>query len=153
VRSTSKNQKKAKDRNQWFIVSITSTITFFIGTILGPGFLWEWRKTGTEQAKYELERITKILDVREKLESNILKILDLYKSTNVTNDEKDPIKKAIQKAQREHETRMKWTQKFPVFKNNIEQLEKILAKLENREPRNFSDLRPPPYNLRLLQGD
>jgi hypothetical protein len=127
----------------WYILP---GLTFVLGLVFGQGALWEWRKMGTEQAKYELEKTKQALEVREKLEANILKVLDLYKSANTTNNEKDPIKKA----QLQQETRMKWTQKFPVFKNNIEQLEKLLAKLENREPRDFSDLQPPPYNLRNI---
>jgi len=117
-----------------------------LGGIFGSGALWEWRKTGTEQAKYELEKAKQILDVREKLEGNILKVLEIYRNSDNVGQEKDPIKKEYLS----RDVGRDWKYKFPIIKNNINQLESILAKLENRELRNFDNLQPIPYNLRLI---
>jgi len=122
-------------------VSLTAVITFLLTAFLGQsGWLWEWRKTETEQAKYELERTKQALEVREKLDSNILKVLDLYKNSDNVSRENDPIKKQ----QLLREVEMEWKYKFPTIKNNIDQLESILAKLETREPRNFDHIAPIP---------
>jgi hypothetical protein len=84
--------------------------------------------------------------VREKLEANILKVLEIYKNSDNVGREKDPIKRE----QLSREVGMEWKYKFPTIKNNIDQLETILANLENREPRNFDNIRPIPYNIRVI---
>jgi hypothetical protein len=116
-----------------------------LGGIFGSGALWEWRKTGTEQAKYELDRITKIVDVRQKLEDNILKVLEIYKKNDSMTREDDPFKRQ----QLSREVEMEWKYKFPAIKGNIDQLESMLAKLENREPRNFDHFAPIPVILTI----
>jgi hypothetical protein len=127
-------------------LSLTAVLTFFLTAFIGQsGWLWEWRKTGTDQAKYELEKTKQALEVREKLEANILKVLEIHKNSDNVGREKDPIKNE----QLSREVRMEWKYKFPTIKNNIDQLESILAKLENREPRSF-DFQPTPYNLRVF---
>ena len=131
---------------------LSSTLLLVVGGVLTAflgqsGWLWEWRKTGTEQAKYELDKTRQALEVREKIEANILKVLELYKKSDNVSHEKDPTKE--QQVLRELE--MQWKYQFPTIKNNIDQLESILAKLENREPRNFDHIAPMPYNLKVFR--
>jgi hypothetical protein len=96
-------------------------------------------------AKYELDKLQKITDLRKELEANFTKILDPNRRSDEANNGEDGKNKKNSAVQR-------------IAKNNISslsesvvQLEEALAKLENREPRKFDFLPKTSHQLQILR--
>jgi hypothetical protein len=58
-------------------VSVWTIVTFLIGTLVGTGGLWEWKKIKLESQNQEIERAVKTTDLREKENAQYARILDL----------------------------------------------------------------------------
>jgi hypothetical protein len=146
--TTWKTRKKATERHKLLKIGL-AVLTFIFGILVG---LW-WNdkqstvnqltydlvrtKADLEKAKFELEMTSRVSDIRNNIEATFLKILDLYRkhSTLVEAADKRSRKEDRDKTKREIETI--WKYEFPPLKDNLIQLETMLANLENREPRNF----------------
>jgi hypothetical protein len=160
--TTWKQRKKATQRNKLLRIGL-ATVAFFFGVLVG---LW-WNdqqsivnqltydlvrtKVDLEKAKFELEKTSKISDVRQNMEGTFLKVLDLYKkySTLVEAAEKNPRKEHRDKTKREIEA--VWKHAFPPIKDTLTQLETMLANLENREPRNVDLLVMEPFIPQIIR--
>src|SRR5262245_30281243 len=89
------------------------------------------------QAKVELDKASKISNIRHNIEAVLLKILDVNskQSKRVEVVEKNMNKNTREKAKRELELR--WASEVSPLQEQLTQLEQTLSELENREPRNF----------------
>jgi hypothetical protein len=97
------------------VAAIWLLLTSLAGFVLGPGFLWEWRRTGIESARLDLDTIRASLELREKMNQTLQEL---------GIPEKD---------QRLRQAKIDY----------FNALEKNLARLEGRAP-NLYVLRPPP---------
>jgi hypothetical protein len=94
-------------------------------------------------AKVELDKASKISNIRHNIEAVLFKILDVNskQSKRVEVAEKNMNKNTREKAKRELELR--WASELSPLHDQLTQLEQTLSELENREPRNFDLLGPP----------
>jgi hypothetical protein len=141
VRAKSKKRKKARDHS-----NVSTVITLIVGAVLGSGALWSWKQ-------YELQIITKRIEMAEKIQANIISILALYnKNAELLNETgKDPNGR-LEKAEINMQISRIWDHEFPILEANLKTYEAILAKLENRNPRDFHLGTPPrtaPTNVQL----
>jgi hypothetical protein len=59
-------------------ISVSSTIIVsLVSFLLGPGFIWEWRKTDIESARLDIERARASLEIREKMNPMLVQLLKL----------------------------------------------------------------------------
>lgn len=68
------------DTMNWFRKKVSKiwVILFSILTfVLGPGFFWEWRKSKVESGRLDIERARASLEIREKMTSLLLEIIEL----------------------------------------------------------------------------
>jgi len=148
VQTTWKHRKKAAKRQKVLTIGL-AVFTFLFGALAGH---WWSSKHGTVQqlthelertqfdlatAKSELEKMSKISDIRNNLEADVLQIFAVYRkhSKLVEAVDKNVSKNIRDKTKRELE--MLWKSDFPPLKDDLTQLESTLSKLENREPRDF----------------
>lgn len=129
-------------------VSAWTIVTFLIGTLVGTGGLWEWKKIELDAQSQELERAVKTTDLRDKENDQYAKILDLTNEyINAANDySKAPTPQL-------HNKIVQLKSQLDVIKDNFTTLEDKLAQLEGRKPRNIPiDFIPPdpPTNLRAV---
>ena len=148
MQTTWKHRKKAAKRQKVLTIGL-AVFTFLFGALAGH---WWSSKHGTVQqlthelertqfdlatAKSELEKMSKISDIRNNLEADVLQIFAVYRkhSKLVEAVDKNVSKNIRDKTKRELE--MLWKSDFPPLKDDLTQLESTLSKLENREPRDF----------------
>jgi len=129
-------------------LSAWTIATFLIGTLVGTGGLWEWKKIELESQNQEIERAVKTTDLREKENDQYAKILDLTNEyINAVNDySKVPTPQL-------HNKIAQLKSQLDVIKDNFTTLENKLAQLEGRQPRNIPiDFIPPapPTGLRAV---
>jgi hypothetical protein len=146
--TTWKQRKKVAKRKKLFRIGLAA-VPFFFGVLVG---LWWNDKQSTvqqltydlmraqfnlAQAKVELDKASKISDIRNNIDAVLLKILDVNskQSKRVEVAEKNTNKKTREKAKRELE--MRWASELSPLQDQLTQLEQTLSELENREPRNF----------------
>ena len=55
----------------WVILSSLASF------VLGPGFLWEWQRSGIERARLDIDRGRASLEIREKMNATLLEIIEL----------------------------------------------------------------------------
>lgn len=145
---TWKQRKKVAKRQKLFRIGLAA-VPFFLGVLVG---LW-WNDTQSTvqqltydlmraqfdlaQAKVELDKASKISNIRHNIEAVLLKILDVHskQSKRVEVAEKNMNKNTREKAKRELELR--WASALSPLQDQLTQLEQTLSELENREPRNF----------------
>jgi hypothetical protein len=145
---TWKQRKKVAKRQKLFRIGLAA-VPFFLGVLVG---LW-WNDTQSTvqqltydlmraqfdlaQAKVELDKASKISNIRHNIEAVLLKILDVNskQSKRVEVAEKNMNKNTREKAKRELELR--WASALSPLQDQLTQLEQTLSELENREPRNF----------------
>jgi hypothetical protein len=145
---TWKQRKKVAKRQKLFRIGLAA-VPFFFGVLVG---LW-WNDTQSTvqqltydlmraqfdlaQAKVELDKASKISNIRHNIEAVLLKILDVNskQSKRVEVAEKNMNKNTREKAKRELELR--WASALSPLQDQLTQLEQTLSELENREPRNF----------------
>jgi hypothetical protein len=146
--TTWKQRKKVAKRQKLFRIGLAA-VPFFLGVLVG---LW-WNDTQSTvqqltydlmraqfdlaQAKVELDKASKISNIRHNIEAVLLKILDVNskQSKRVEVAEKNMNKNTREKAKRELELR--WASALSPLQDQLTQLEQTLSELENREPRNF----------------
>jgi len=142
VRAKSKNRKKARDYSKFIPI-----LTLISGIIAGN--LWPWKQADINRANYELDKTSKIIEIRNNIDTNIIKLLALYKkhteltrelSKNYSEDNRERISR---------ETDNIWKYEYPSIESNIKQLEAVLSKLENRDPRMFNFPLPPLTGLKI----
>ena len=148
MQTTWKHRKTAAKRQKVLTIGL-AVFTFLFGALAGH---WWSSKHGTVQqlthelertqfdlakAKSEREKMSKISDIRNNLEADVLQIFDVYRkhSKLVEAADKNVSKNIRDKTKRELE--MLWKSDFPPLKDHLTQLESTLSKLENREPRDF----------------
>jgi hypothetical protein len=52
-----------------------------LGLLLGPGFIWEWRKTDIERGRLDIQRANASYDLRQKMTPLLLEIIKLPQNT------------------------------------------------------------------------
>ena len=72
MRAKSKNRKKARDYSKFIPI-----LTLISGIIAGN--LWPWKQADINRANYELDKTSKIIEIRNNIDTNIIKLLALYK--------------------------------------------------------------------------
>jgi hypothetical protein len=116
----------AKSRNSTWVV-----VAFLGGsTLLGSGSLWQWKQSKLGTQKQELETIVKTTDLRQQEIDQYSRIIELTSEYINDNEQysKNPSSDLDLKIQ-------KLKLRLDVMKENFKTLEKNLALLENREPR------------------
>jgi len=146
-------------KNPWTASPLFLGLTFVVGLLLGAGGVWLWtyravQQTRTElatatyhlnMAKYELDKLHKITDLRKELDANFTKILDVNsRSDEANNGENGKYKKKIEGQRIAKNNISSWSE-------SVMQLEEALAKLENREPRKFAFLPKTSHQLQILR--
>jgi hypothetical protein len=146
--TTWKQRKKVAKRQKLFRIGLAA-VPFFFGVLVG---LW-WNDTQSTvqqltydlmraqfdraQAKVELDKASKISNIRHNIEAVLLKSLDVNskQSKRVEVAEKNMNKNTREKAKRE--LALRWASELSPLQDQLTQLEQTLSELENREPRNF----------------
>jgi hypothetical protein len=113
-------------------VSIWAVVTFLIGTLVGTGGVWEWKKVEIEAQKQQVEKTVQTTELREKENEQYSKILDL---TNVYIGTVDQYSKAPSPQLNNKILQLK--AQLEVMKDNFTTLENNLGQLEGRQPRNI----------------
>jgi hypothetical protein len=148
VQTTWKHRQKAAKRQKVFTIGL-AVFTFLCGALAGHWWstqhsrvkqlTYELERTQFDlaQAKFALEKTSKLADIRHNLAAVVLQILDVYRKQSklVEVADNNASKNIRDKTKRELE--MMWKSAIPPLKDRLTQLESTLAKLENREPREF----------------
>lgn len=105
-------------------------LALIVGTLIGPGFIWQWWQYGREGKKQELEEIIKTTDLRRQENDLYAKIIDL--SNEYINADHEFAKTPSD----ELRTRMAQQDlELGMMKDNFMALEAKLSHLESRMPR------------------
>jgi len=117
----------------WWVV-----ISFFIGTFLGSGAIWQWFNVNLAEAQLELNKQKHIIELRDRIEDSLFKINRLSReSLNIKDSSKiSKFKKAQIKSESE------------VLIQDLMEFEKQLAKMENRAIRHI--VIPSPFPDKIL---
>jgi hypothetical protein len=164
--TTWKPRKKAAKRQKVFMMEL-AVLTFLCGIVAGywlgykhskvHQLTYELEKTQRDlaqaksQAKLELEKVSKISDMHNNIETVLLRFFDVYRkhSKVVEAADKNVSKNKRKKTKQELETM--WESEFSPLKDHLTQLENTLSELENREPRDFDLPAPPSMMLREMR--
>ena len=124
----------------------TPLLSLIIGALIGPGFFWQWRQSGIEIKKQELDEAEKTTDLRAREDDIYAKIIEL---SNEYIQDTDQYSKAPS-----DELRIKIVQqnsRLEAMKDDFTTLEAKLAHLEGRTPRTIplSFLPPKPPTLAI----
>lgn len=120
-------------------ISVWTIIAFLIGTLVGTGSLWEWKKSKIEAQGAEIDKVVKTTDLREKEIDQYVKILAL---TNEYVNDLNQYSKTPNPDLNNKIVQMRSQLNF--MKSNFTILENELAGLEDRQPRNIPiDFIPP----------
>ena len=121
-------EKLSDKKHKW-----TPIITFVLGLLLGSGSIWQWMNVRIQNEKLSLEKMTQSVALREKISAKLLEVLKLIKDEDLKRQEV--------------------RQKYRMIEDDLLELERKLAKIEEREPRAFQyqDLIPPmpPASFRI----
>ena len=126
-------------------VSAWTIVTFLIGTLVGTGGLWEWKKVKVDAQSQEIERAVKTADLREKENDQYAKILELTNEyinavSQHSKARKTPLNDDILLGNRIVQLKSQ----LGVMKDNFKALENKLAQIEGRQPRDIPiDFIPP----------
>lgn len=101
-----------------------------------------------DTTRLELEKISKVSDIRKNIEAIFLQIFDVHRkhSKIVEAADKNVSKNKKDKTQRELE--IMWESESLPLKKDLTQLENTLSELEEREPRDFNIFDHPPMTSR-----
>ena len=149
--------KLRKDRKT--VSPLLPVLTFVVGVLLGAGGVWLWTQGAVKQAraaletttyhlqmaKYELDRLHKITDLRKEIDTNVTKILDGNRKSaevNTGGNGKDKKSMEVQRMSKNN---------LSSLSEKVAQLEETLAKLENREPRKFDFFPKASNQLQILR--
>jgi hypothetical protein len=127
-------------------VSGWTIFAFLIGTLVGTGGVWEWKKIELEAQSQEIERAVKTADLREKENDQYAKILDLTNEyINAVNEYSKPRNPQLSSQIVLSNKIVQLKSQLDVMKDNFKALENNLAQIEGRQPRNIPiDFIPPP---------
>ena len=109
---------------------LVPVVTFLIGAVLGPGFLWQWRHSGIETQQHELEKTMKEEDLR-KAE------IDQYAALMNMSNEYIKVRDENAKASTPTLSMRIWqlNDQMNIAVGNLRDTEAKLARLEERPPR------------------
>jgi hypothetical protein len=121
-------------RHNWVIIS------FVVGTLIGPGFLWQWKASGLADKKQQLDFDVETTDLRSKeidLYGQIVVLANEYLKDSATYAKSPSVQLSTEMNQQEI--------RLDMLKDNFSALEGKLAGLEDRKPRNISLVFYPPH--------
>ena len=72
---------------------IWPVITFLIGTFIGSGAIWEFKKIQLENEKFEFEKTKESIQLREKITQTLIKINELNNEFYKLLEEDKPLSK------------------------------------------------------------
>ena len=134
--------KSQKPLGQWVVLS------FVIGTLFGSGALWQWKDLQLKEKSQQLETVQGTAELRQKIDAlytRILEITDQFiKADNSYRQRPDP---------ETNNQLVRLKSQLDIAKDDFLSLEKQLAAIEGRAPRNIPiDLvpPPPPTGLRIV---
>lgn len=135
--------KITKDSLVWAIIAL------LVGTVFGSGSIWQWQKNRLDREKFELEKMTKSIDMRKRVD-------DLLSDIIALSDEYIRVSNSYYKTRNPSDgNEMKrLITRLDVLKNDFKTIEKNLSFLEGREARKIQlEFIPPapPTNLRIIQ--
>ena len=127
-------------------------LTLLLGTVGGSGAMWQWDNSQINHVRAKLETTTKVIEIREKIESNILRMLEFSKKYSDLDAEMNNTSEKSKVENIKAEIIRIQEYAMPLLMTDIIHLENILSKMENRETRDFKLIRllipAAPYNLR-----
>ena len=160
--TTWKQRKKVAKRQKLFRIGLAA-IPFFFGVLVG---LW-WNDTPSTvqqltydlmraqfnlaQAKVELDKASKISDIRNNIEAVLLRIFGVYSKHSKLVEAADKNMSKNKKEKTKRELEMVWESEFSPLKDHLTKLENTLSELENREPRDFDLPALPSMMLREIK--
>ena len=159
---TWKPRKKAAKRQKVFTIKL-AILTFLCGIVAGywSGYkhskihqlTYELERTKLDlaKAKFELEKVSKIPDIHNNIETVLLRFFDVYRKHSKVVEAADKNVSRNRKEKTKHELEMMWESEFSPLKDDLTQLENTLSELENREPRDFDLPAPPSMMLREIR--
>jgi len=134
--------KITKDSLSWAIIAL------LVGTLFGSGSIWQWQKNNLDRERFELEKITKSMEIRKRVDDLLADIIEIsneyIKVSNSYYSSKNPSDGNEMK---------RLITRLDVLKNDFKTIEKSLSLVEGREPREIQiDFIPPapPTNLRVI---
>ncbi|OGQ96430.1 MAG: hypothetical protein A2521_08865 [Deltaproteobacteria bacterium RIFOXYD12_FULL_57_12] len=137
-----RKMKITKDSLSWAIIAL------LVGTLFGSGSIWQWQKNNLDRERFELEKITKSMEIRKRVDDLLADIIEIsneyIKVSNSYYSSKNPSDGNEMK---------RLITRLDVLKNDFKTIEKSLSLVEGREPREIQiDFIPPapPTNLRVI---
>lgn len=106
-------------------------LCFFITTVLGGGAIWQYQEAQVNKSHYELVKATKSVELREKLDSLMERIISTTSEFEHLNLCNQPLNQATNKALEVHA-------RLNLLKESFSSIEKELAEIEQRSPRDIS---------------
>lgn len=137
----------SKVRKYYKFNIVIPIITFLIGAILGPGFLWNILKIDLDRERLELEKIQKTTELRKQIGDIQNDILEISNQYMITRDEYNH-----SKSSQLENYMLELDLKLERLKDDFLKAENKLALIENRAPRHIKlDIIPPspPQNIKL----
>ncbi len=112
---------------------VLPVLTLVAGTFLGPGVFWQLKHSGLEEKKGELDKARQIIEFREKMQQDLVKIIEISNNYLAAS--------SIQPDEERNSEISKIRLRFDLARDNFIHLEALVAGLENRPPK------PPDINL------
>ena len=63
--------KITKDSLSWAIIAL------LVGTLFGSGSIWQWQKNNLDRERFELEKITKSMEIRKRVDDLLADIIEI----------------------------------------------------------------------------
>ena len=139
----------ADEKKQPAITIVISIVTFVIGTILGPGFVWNMKKSEIEKERLELEKILKTTELRQQIGEIQNQIIEVSGEYIIVRDEYN----RSQSYELQNKI-LKLKPKLDRLKDDFLVAEKKLAEIEKRAVREIRiDIVPPsaPQGFMVIQ--
>ena len=99
---------------------ILIVLSFLLGQVLPQ--IWKWKEARLGEEKQQLEHLKQAIDLRDKIEDKLAKLVTL---AGIIREEKDQRRK------------IEITMQFDLIKDDLTENEIKLADLENRKPRDI----------------
>ena len=157
-----RQRKKAAKRQKVLTIGLV-VFTFLCG--IGAGYWWNSEHSMVKQLTYalektkddlsmakhtldgtradldttrlELEKISKVSDIRKNSEAIFLKVLDVHRKYSKIVEAADKNVSKNKRGKTKKELEVMWESEFSPLKDQLTQLENTLAELEQRESREF----------------
>lgn len=109
--------------------TVWGIVTFCVGIILGSGSLWQWQQKRIDKQKYELEVTKSRMELRQRINETLARIIDL-------SDKFVRINASKEMSQYEKQGEVdKLGSQLRLLKDDFLSFEKQLSVLENRKAR------------------